>query len=398
MIGRGHDRDDLPDCAPGREDQDAARERPGRQAAHAPIDGPRSRARRVGASGARCMDALAWACTIRAYAALPKLPSPAGRSTPGGGGPVPAVASSAAARIRPRWQAATSRRRSTCGTNGRSRRSSGPIAGSRGSMGDRTNHLRERWARTLAVFELRASGSRCTAAAEARAIRPFVHVTPPAVPGHANKRWGVALLRLPDTSDEYLRGPVAEGAPTKSSSCAGGRLSVRARARRRTISTRSSRSTGLRRCARAGSMAAHYVDRRRRSGSSRVRPRSAGSSTEGAPACLRDVILVGDAFVLEDLIGHATISNTGAMYLLVSELVRESTEARRPKDRPLADGRHVLGRDRAGARLLQGTGRVPAVRGRLGLGRPGLTSRHAARGPAGRLIERRSPGRRRLQP
>lgn len=196
-------------------------------------------------------------------------------------------------------------------------------------MGDRANHLRERWQRTLNVLRAPRVRIEVYGSDEARAIHRAYTSRHPRFRITASKRWGVALLRLPDTFDEYLAGS-SKGYLRRHR-----RRAERAGFRYAAVSPRDhldeileiNRSTPMRQ---GRAMAGHYTDRAQVAKRFEGRPSIHGILDPGGR--LRAYALVpdiGDASTFSIVIGHADDLEEGVMYLLVSEVICACIDVRR---------------------------------------------------------------------
>ncbi len=193
--------------------------------------------------------------------------------------------------------------------------------------------LRERWQRTLAVAHAPHVQIEMFGGEEAREIFRRFTSRHPRFRVTTYKRWGVALMRVPDTYDDYL------------SNCS------RIVRRRRSHAERSgyryqivspndyldeiveiNRSAPTRQ---GHAMAEHYVNRKQV-----IRTFEGRASIHGildASGVLRAYALVldlGEAFAFSLLIGHAEALDDGVMYLLVSEVIRSCVDARQLNGTP----------------------------------------------------------------
>lgn len=187
--------------------------------------------------------------------------------------------------------------------------------------------LRRRWERSMTV--LRAPHVRIAlhGGAEARAAYRAFTARHRVFKMTAAKRWGVALVRLPASFDEYL---------------AGGSMEYLRRQRRRAekagyryarISPQAhldaileiNRSTPTRQ---GRAMSGSYLDPDQVARAfAEDQPISAILDAGGRLRAYADVPVIGDAFVYSRILGHADDLERGVMYLLVSEVIREHIEA-----------------------------------------------------------------------
>lgn len=197
----------------------------------------------------------------------------------------------------------------------------------------RVDRLRERWRRTMSV--LRAPRIRIEMYGGDEGLDVYRAFT---ARHHrfkvtSAKRWGVALLRLPASRDQYL----ASASRLARRRCAralslGYRYITTAPTAHLEEILEINRSAGSRQ---GRPMAANYVDRE-------LVERTIGARTKihaiidsrGRLRAYADVVDIGDAFTFSYLIGHADDLDDGIMYLLTSEVVRYCIEARRSDGSP----------------------------------------------------------------
>lgn len=194
-----------------------------------------------------------------------------------------------------------------------------------------SNTLGDRWSRTMTVLRAPRVTIEAYGGDEARAVfdaftrpHPRFKVTPA-------KRWGVALLRLPDTFDAYLSTARALRKNRRHAETAGYRYAL----------------------VQPLSHLDEILDINRSAPVRQGRPMPPvdlewATRTIGAWAAIHGVLdsdgrlcayatvhRLGDAFAFSSLIGHAGHLRNGIMYLLVSEAVRSCIESRRPDGSPM---------------------------------------------------------------
>jgi hypothetical protein len=198
---------------------------------------------------------------------------------------------------------------------------------------ERTTRFRERWERSLTVLRAPRVRIEIYGDPDARAVYQLFTSRHPRFKITTAKRWGVALLRLPDTFDAYLAG------------CS--RLLLRRRRRAESegfkyglvlplehldeiveINRSAPRRQGR-------PMTEVYVDRDLVAKTFEANTPVHGIlSREGRLRAYAVVIVVGDAYVFSYLLGHADDLGDGIMYLLMSEILRSCIEARRSDGTP----------------------------------------------------------------
>lgn len=178
------------------------------------------------------------------------------------------------------------------------------------------------------------------------------------------KRWGVALVRLPVSFDEYLAGGPMKNVryERRRAEKAGFRYALISPHDHLDEILKINQSAPTRQ---GRAMSGSYLDPEQVARAFRTRDVISGIlDANGHLRAYADVPIIGDAFVFSRLLGHADDLEHGIMYLLVSEVIRTYIEAA-GQAKPVANVghvRHVLGCfDRA--RLLQGAARVPALYG-----------------------------------
>jgi hypothetical protein len=197
----------------------------------------------------------------------------------------------------------------------------------------RFQSLQERWHRTVTV--LRAPRVRIEVGGDERARATYAVFTArhPRVPITSAKRWGVALLRVPDSYDDYLsRGSRHLRRKLKHAQSAGYHYAPVVPQDHLEEILEVNRSAPTRQGRR---MAERYVEReqvvREHEDDTKVHAILDSSGQVRAYAVTHDL---GDATVFSKAIGHADALPQGVMYLLIAEVVRECIEARRASGRP----------------------------------------------------------------
>lgn len=200
-------------------------------------------------------------------------------------------------------------------------------------MSNRANHLRERWHRTLTVLRAPRVRIEVYGGDEARAIHRSFTSRHPRFKMTASKRWGVALLRLPDTFDEYL----AECSRLvrrrrRHAEEAGFRYVVVSPQDYLEQILEIHRSAPMRQ---GRAMLGHYLDRAQVTKTFEGHPLIHGIlDPDGHLRAYALVLHIGDAFTFSKLIGHADALEEGVMYLLVSEVIHACIDVRRTNGSP----------------------------------------------------------------
>ena len=190
------------------------------------------------------------------------------------------------------------------------------------------DRLRERWERSSAV--LRAPRVRIAMSGEEEARAAFRSFTArhPRFKVTGAKRWGVALVPLPATFDEYLAGPSKEylRRQRRRAEKAGYRYAVVTPRDRLPEILAINRSAPSRQ---GRAMATSYVDPTRVAETFAARPSLHGIlDAQGTLRAYADVSRFGDVIVFSRILGHADDLEHGPMYLLVSEVIRSWVERR----------------------------------------------------------------------
>ena len=201
-------------------------------------------------------------------------------------------------------------------------------------MSDWADRLRERWMRSVTVLRAPRIRIELYGGDEARAVHRAFTARHPRLKVTASKRWGVALIRLPEAFDLYLAGHSMKVLRQKRrlAEKAGFRYAVVSPQERLDEILEINRSTPDRQ---GQPMADSYLDRGRVSASFQGQPTLHGIlDAEGRLRAYALVIDIGGAFVFSRLLGHADDLEQGTMYLLVSEVIREYIDGRRRNGSP----------------------------------------------------------------
>jgi hypothetical protein len=196
-------------------------------------------------------------------------------------------------------------------------------------MSPLVERLRRRWERSMTVLRAPRVRIDLYGGPEARAAYEAFTARHRVFRMTAAKRWGVALVRLPASFDEYLAGGSMEylRRQRRRAEKAGyryGQVSPHAHLDaileiNRSAPTRQGRA-----------MSGSYLDpdqvARAFADHQDVR---AILDADGRLRAYADVPVIGDAFVYSRILGHADHLDRGVMYLLVSEVIREHIEAAR---------------------------------------------------------------------
>jgi hypothetical protein len=202
-------------------------------------------------------------------------------------------------------------------------------------MSDRTERLREQWRRTAKVLRaprivIEAYGGR-----EAREAYLTFTSRHPRFRLTALKRWGVALIRVPASYDDYLAGHSKWVLRQRL------RLATRHNFRYSVVTPQDylddilvvNRSAPSRQ---GRAMPASYVDPERLSRAFEGQTTMHGVfNGDGRLRAYATVLAVGDACVFTHILGHADDLELGTMYLLVSEVVRSCIARRSAHGSPV---------------------------------------------------------------
>lgn len=208
-----------------------------------------------------------------------------------------------------------------------------PPAGHAATSPSRSEALRERWQRTLTV--LRAPRVRIEAYGDDAARETYLAFTArhPRFRVTQTKRWGVALLPLPATPEEYLATVSRQARRNRTKALEAGYRHVAVAPLDHVDEILEiNRSTPARQ---GRPMAALYLERARVVDAFRSRPLVHGIVDAGGRLkAYGDIIDIGGAYTFRYLIGHATDLRAGIMYLLMTEIVLDCIRMRRPDGSP----------------------------------------------------------------
>jgi hypothetical protein len=168
---------------------------------------------------------------------------------------------------------------------------------------------------------------------EARALHRKFTSRHPRFKVTAFKRWGVALLRLPDTFDEYLAG-CARIVPRRRQHAlkAGFRYAAVSPSDYLDQILEINQSTPTRQ---GRAMASHYLDRAQETKFFEGRTSIHGIVDSGGRLRAYALVLdMGEALSFSRIIGHADYLGERIMYLLVSEVIRSCIDIRRGHEPP----------------------------------------------------------------
>jgi hypothetical protein len=201
-------------------------------------------------------------------------------------------------------------------------------------MSDLANHFRERWSRTVTVLRAPRVRIEMYGGEEARALHRLYTARHPRFLITQHKRWGVALISLPESFDQYLRGR------SKTALRQNRRRALDSGFRYALVSPQDhldeileiNRSAPTRQ---GRAMEASYVDREKMIKTFEGRTTMhAILDSRGRLRAYALVAMLGDAFVFWKILGHAEDLGYGTMYLLVSEVIREYVDLRRANGSP----------------------------------------------------------------
>jgi hypothetical protein len=202
-------------------------------------------------------------------------------------------------------------------------------------MSDRKNHLHERWQRTLTVLRAPRVRVEVYGGEEARALLRSFAARHPRFRIIQNKRWGVAMISLPESFDDYLRGrsKTALRQNRRRALDAGFTYAVLSPQDRFDEILEINRSAPIRQ---GRAMAANYSDREQMIRSFEGQTKIRGIvDAQGRLRAYALVVRFGDTIVFGRILGHADDLHYGTMYLLVSEAIRESIDLKRATGSPL---------------------------------------------------------------
>ncbi len=200
-------------------------------------------------------------------------------------------------------------------------------------MSGRVSRLRGRWQRSRTVLLAPRVRIELFGGDEARAAHRAFTTRHPRFRVTAAKRWGVALLRLPDSFDAYLAGASSlvrrrRAAATK----AGFRYAVVDPNDHLDEIIEVNRSAPARQ---GRPMASVYTDRGEVVRTfARHEPIDAVLDGSGRLRAYAVVPDLGDAFVFSFILGHADDLERGITYLLATESIRRAMDRRRPDGTP----------------------------------------------------------------
>jgi hypothetical protein len=211
-------------------------------------------------------------------------------------------------------------------------RSDAPDGAARRSPG-RVGGLRERWDRAKVILRAPRVRIEVYGDSEVRSVYKAFTARHRRFKMTSAKKWGVALLPLPESGDAYLASVsrLVRRQRTKALSLGYRHLELPPGERidqilavNRSVPDRQGRP-----------MDSIYVERERVVASIGARPLiHAIVDSDGTLQAYADLIDLGGAFTFSYLIGHADHLGDGIMYLLVAEIVRTCVEARRPDGSP----------------------------------------------------------------
>ena len=197
-----------------------------------------------------------------------------------------------------------------------------------GVVPSRIDRLRATWARSSTVIRAPRVRIEVYGDAHARRIYRAFMVRHRLFKFTRAKRWGVALIRLPETQDAYLAGSSRELVRRKRRAAARGgyRYAVVAAADHLdeilaiNLSSPTRQGRGL---------PAYYLDREHVQATFADRPDVHGIlNAVGELRAYAWVPRAGDFILFETLLGHADDLDAGIMYLLISEVIGSAIEGR----------------------------------------------------------------------
>jgi hypothetical protein len=189
------------------------------------------------------------------------------------------------------------------------------------------DRLRLRWQRSLTVLRAPRVRIAIYGGADARAAYRAFTARHRVFRMTQSKRWGVALIRLPATFDEYLGGGPMEylRRQRRRATKAGYRYALVSAHDHLDEILEINRSAPARQ---GRSMAGSYLDPEQVAGAFGTRDLISGVlDANGRLRAYADVPTIGEVFVFSRLLGHADDLEDGIMYLLVSEVIRVHIEA-----------------------------------------------------------------------
>lgn len=195
------------------------------------------------------------------------------------------------------------------------------------------DQLRDRWSRMLAVIQ--APRVQIEMFGDDRARAEYVGFTArhPRFRFTAAKRWGVALLALPERAEGYLATTSKSFRRQRNIATRHGyRAVVTSPAERITEILEINRSAEVRQGRR---MPSAYTDQDVVATTIGGRPSIYGIEDEqGRLRAYADVVDVGGTYILSSFLGHAADLQNGIMYLLIADLIERSVAARREDGSP----------------------------------------------------------------
>lgn len=202
------------------------------------------------------------------------------------------------------------------------------------AWGYRADNFRERWQRSLAVIRAPRVQIQVYGGDEQRAVYRSLTARHPRFKITRHKRWGVALILLPESFDDYL------GGGSKNALRQNRRRALAAGFRYALVSPQDyldqileiNRSAPMRQ---GRSMGADYVDLERLTKTFERRTTIHGIlDSQGRLRAYSIMLVAGEAVVVKMILGHADDLKHGTMYLLVSEIVREYIEMKEASGSP----------------------------------------------------------------
>ena len=195
-------------------------------------------------------------------------------------------------------------------------------------MSERIDRIRERWQRTRSVMQAPRIRILIRGGEDAHALHRLYTRRHPRFLMAQNKRWGVAMLPLPPTFDEYLSGRSMATVRQKrrKASDAGFRYAVVPPSEHLDEIMAINLSTPTRQ---GRPMSEAYVDREEMLSTFRDQPSMhAVLDGEGHVRAYALGVDLGEAYVLWKILGHAEDLAHGTMYLLVSEVIHGRIDAK----------------------------------------------------------------------
>jgi hypothetical protein len=188
------------------------------------------------------------------------------------------------------------------------------------------DRLRLRWDRSLAVLRAPRVRIALYGGDEAKAVYRAFTARHRVFKVTKAKRWGVALVRLPASFDEYLAGGSMKNLryERKRAEKAGYRYALISPHDHLDEILKINQSAPTRQ---GRAMSGSYLDPEQVAQAFRTRVISGIFDANGHLRAYADVPAIGDAFVFSRLLGHADDLEHGIMYLLVSEVIRTYIEA-----------------------------------------------------------------------